>query len=132
MDKISLKKSGRKRRGLRHRLSHESEEQGYEPKVEWLRKRFAEGCGYLLFAMKKADRWLSSSTCRVNTLASGGRQGLAFVHCCGILRRTKRAAGQPFDPSLPAEARKAKAIGVAAMVSDGLGWRPGGVSQERI
>jgi len=101
--------------------------QGYEPKVEWLRKRFAEGLRYLLFRDEKGGP-LAFLEYVPGEYAwrPVDAKGWLFVHCLWVYSAGQKRGGlgSRLIQACLAEARKAKAIGVAAMVSDGP-WMAG-------
>ena len=101
--------------------------QGYQPKVEWLRKRFAEGLRFLLFRDEKS-RPIAFLEYVPGEYAwrPVDAKGWLFVHCLWVYAQGQKIGGLGgrLIQACLEEARKAKAIGVTAMVSDGP-WMAG-------
>lgn len=101
--------------------------QGYQPKVEWLRKRFAEGLRFLLFRDGEG-RPLAFLEYVPGEYAwrPVDAAGWLFVHCLWVYPRGQKVGGlgcRLIHRCLE-EARQARAIGLAAMVSEGA-WMAG-------
>jgi hypothetical protein len=101
--------------------------QGYRPKVEWLRKRFAEGLRFLLFRDEKGKplaflEYVPGAYAWRPVEA----EGWLFVHCLWVYPAGQKAGGlgSRLIQACLEEARRARAIGVAAVVSDGP-WMTG-------
>ena len=100
---------------------------GYEPKVDWLNKRFAEGLRFLLFRSEK------SKPLAFLEYVPGeyawrpvDAEGWLFVHCLWVYSKGQAVGGlgSRLIAACVEEARVAGARGVAAMVSDGP-WMAG-------
>jgi len=96
--------------------------QGYRPKVEWLRERFAEGLRFLLFRDAKG-RPLAFLEYVPGEYAwrPVDAKGWLFVHCLWVYSKGQKVGGlgSRLIRASVEEARQAGATGVAAMVSDG-------------
>ena len=105
----------------------DSRNQGYRPKVEWLRKRFAEGLRFFLFRDEQggplAFLEYVPGEFAWRPVDAGG---WLFVHCLWVYPRGQRIGGlgSRLIQACLEEARLTRAIGVAAMVSDGP-WMAG-------
>lgn len=101
--------------------------QGYQPKVEWLQKRFAEGLRLLLFRDGEG-RPLAFLEYVPGKYAwrPVDAEGWLFVHCLWVYPRGQKVGGLGgrLIRACLEEARQAGATGVAAMVSDGA-WMAG-------
>lgn len=101
--------------------------QGYQPKVEWLRKRFAEGLRFLLFRDEKGKP-LAFLEYVPGEYAwrPVDAKGWLFVHCLWVYPKGQKVGGlgSRLIQACLEEARQAGATGVAAMVSDGA-WMAG-------
>jgi hypothetical protein len=101
--------------------------QGYQPKVEWLQRRFGEGLRFLLFR-DGGGRPLAFLEYVPGEYAWRPVQakGWLFVHCLWVFPRGQKVGGLGgrLIRACVEEARQARAIGVAAMVSDGP-WMAG-------
>ena len=101
--------------------------QGYQPKVEWLQKRFAEGLRFLLFRDEKGKP-LAFLEYVPGEYAwrPVDAEGWLFVHCLWVYRNGQAVGGlgSRLIQACIEEARQAGARGVAAMVSDGP-WMAG-------
>jgi len=101
--------------------------QGYQPKVEWLRKRFAEGLRFLLFR-DEAGKPLAFLEYVPGEYAwrPVDARGWLFVHCLWVYPKGQKVGGlgSQLIRACLEEARQAGATGVAAMVSDGA-WMAG-------
>jgi GNAT superfamily N-acetyltransferase len=101
--------------------------QGYQPKVEWLQERFAEGLRFLLFRDEKrkplAFLEYVPGECAWRPVDA---KGWLFVHCLWVYSRGQKVGGlgSRLIQACVDEARQARATGVAAMVSDGP-WMAG-------
>lgn len=103
------------------------EHQGYQCKVDWLRQTFGEGVRFLMFrddggkALGFLEYVPGEFAWRPVHAA-----GWLFVHCLWVNRRGQKVKGlgSRLIQACVAEARRQKAIGVAALVSDGL-WMAG-------
>ncbi len=103
------------------------ENPGYGRKVEWLRKRFAEGLRFLLFRDEK-ETPLAFLEYVPGEFAwrPVDAQGWLFVHCLWVFAagRRIRGLGSRLIQACIEEAQRAGSIGVAAMVSNGT-WMAG-------
>jgi len=101
--------------------------QGYQPKVEWLQKCFAEGLRILLFRDEKG-RPLAFLEYIPGEYAwrPVHAPGWLFVHCLWVYPKGQKIGGlgSRLIRACVEEARQAGARGVAAMVSDGA-WMAG-------
>jgi GNAT superfamily N-acetyltransferase len=101
--------------------------QGYQPKVEWLQERFAEGLRFLLFRNEE-DKPLAFLEYVPGEYAwrPVDAEGWLFVHCLWVYPRGQKVGGlgSRLIRACLDEARQAGATGVAAMVSDGA-WMAG-------
>jgi len=97
------------------------ENQGYQPKIEWLQKRFAEGLRILLFRDEKG-RPLAFLEYVPGEYAwrPVHAPGWLFVHCLWVYAKGQKMGGlgSRLIRACLEEARQAGARGVAAMVSD--------------
>ena len=96
--------------------------EGYAPKVEWLRKRFAEGLRYLLY--RDADgKPLAFLEYVPGAFAwrPVDAVGWLFVHCLWVYPRGQKVGGlgTRLIEACVEEARGAEVIGVATAVSEG-------------
>ena len=100
---------------------------GHGAKVEWLRKRFAEGLRFLLFR-DGAGRPLAfvEYVPGENAWRPVDAAGWLFVHCLWVFPRGQKVGGlgSRLVRACVDEARELRATGVAAMVSDGV-WMAG-------
>jgi hypothetical protein len=101
--------------------------QGYQPKVKWLQKRFAEGLHFLLFRDEKGKP-LAFLEYVPGEYAwrPVDAKGWLFVHCLWVYPKGQKVGGlgsQLIRVCLE-EARQANTTGVAAIVSDGA-WMAG-------
>ncbi|MFI5173267.1 MAG: GNAT family N-acetyltransferase [Terriglobia bacterium] len=128
MDKISLEKVGP------GNLSTcgigcltDPKNQGYQPKVEWLQRRFAEGLRFLLFRNEKGKplAFLEYVPGEYAWRPVDAR-GWLFVHCLWVYPSGKKVGGlgRRLIQACLEEARQTGATGVAALVSDGA-WMAG-------
>ena len=96
--------------------------QGYQPRVEWLQKRFREGLRIPLFR-DGGGRPLAFLEYVPGEYAWRPVQAKSwlFVHCLWVFPREQKVGGLGgrLIRACVEEARQARAIGVAAMVSDG-------------
>ena len=96
--------------------------QGFQPKVEWLRRRFTEGLRFLL-CRDGEGRPLGFLEYVPGEYAwrPVDAGGWLFVHCLWVYPRGQRIGGlgSRLIQACLEEARLARAIGVAAMVSEG-------------
>lgn len=96
--------------------------QGFQPKVEWLKKRFAEGLRFFLFRDEKGNplAFLEyvPGEYAWRPIDAGG---WLFVHCLWVYAKGQRVGGlgSRLIQACLSEARRARANGVAAMVSGG-------------
>jgi GNAT superfamily N-acetyltransferase len=101
---------------------------GHQPKVEWLRKRFAEGLRILLFRDEEG-RPLAFLEYVPGEYAwrPVEAKGWLFVHCLWVYPVGQKIGGlgSRLIQACLEEARRVGAIGAAAMVSDGP-WMAGG------
>jgi len=101
--------------------------QGHRPKVEWLQQRFAEGLRFLLFRDQKGTplAFLEYVPGQYAWRPVDAK-GWLFVHCLWVYRKGRKVGGlgSLLIQACVEEARQAGAIGVAAMVSDGV-WMAG-------
>ena len=101
--------------------------QGYQPKVEWLQERFAEGLRFLLFRDQKGTplAFLEYVPGKYAWRPVDAK-GWLFVHCLWVYPKGQKAGGlgSLLIQACLEEARQAGATGVAAMVSDGV-WMAG-------
>ena len=101
--------------------------QGYQPKVEWLQKRFAEGLRFLLCRDQKGKplAFLEYVPGEYAWRPVDAR-GWLFVHCVWVYPKGQKVGGLGgrMIRTCVEEARQAGARGVAAMVSDGT-WMAG-------
>jgi hypothetical protein len=107
--------------------------EGFEPKVEWLHRRFEEGLRFLLF------RDASGKPLGFLEYVPGEyawrpveAAGWLFVHCLWVYSRGQKVGGlgTRLIEACVEEAQQIDAIGVAAMVSDGP-WMAGAQIFER-
>lgn len=100
---------------------------GYQPKVEWLQKRFAEGL-HLLLCRDEKGKPLAFLEYVPGEYAwrPVEAKGWLFVHCLWVYPKGQKVGGLGswLIRACIEEARQADAIGVAAMVSDGA-WMAG-------
>lgn len=99
-----------------------STNQGFQPKVDWLRSRFGEGLRFLLFR-DGAGRPLAYLEYVPGEYAwrPVDADGWLFVHCLWVYPRGQRVGGlggRLIQACLD-EGRRQRATGVAAIVSDG-------------
>jgi hypothetical protein len=100
---------------------------GFQPKVEWLRRRFGEGLRFLLFrdAARRPLGFLEyvPGEYAWRPVDAGG---WLFVHCLWVYARGQKVGGlgSRLIQACIEEARQKRAIGVAAMVSAGP-WMAG-------
>ncbi len=96
--------------------------EGFEPKVEWLQQRFAEGLRFLLFRDGKGKP-LAFLECVPGEFAwrPVDAAGWLFVHCLWVYPPGQAVGGlgSRLIQACLEEARRAGARGVAAMVSEG-------------
>jgi L-amino acid N-acyltransferase YncA len=96
--------------------------QGYQPKVEWLQKRFAEGLRFLL-ARDETGKPLAFLEYVPGEYAwrPVDAKGWLFVHCLWVYPKGQKVGGlgSRLIHACVEEARQAGAIGVAGVVSDG-------------
>ena len=101
--------------------------QGYQPKIEWLQKRFAEGLRLLLCRDEKGKP-LAFLEYVPGEYAwrPVDAKGWLFVHCLWVYPKGQKVGGlgSLLIQACLEEARQAGATGVAAMVSDGV-WMAG-------
>jgi GNAT superfamily N-acetyltransferase len=101
--------------------------QGYQPKIEWLKKRFAEGLRLLLCRDEKGKP-LAFLEYVPGEYAwrPVDAKGWLFVHCLWVYPKGQKVGGLGswLIRACLEEARQAGARGVAAMVSDGA-WMAG-------
>jgi hypothetical protein len=101
--------------------------QGLQPKVEWLQRRFTEGLRYFLFRDGEG-RPLAFLEYVPGEYAwrPVDASGWLFVHCLWVYPRGQAidGLGSRLIQACLEEARRKRAIGVAAMVSDGP-WMAG-------
>ena len=128
MDKITLEKVGPANLadcGIGCLTSPKN--QGYQPKVEWLRRRFAEGLRFLLFRDGEG-RPLAFLEYVPGEYAwrPVDAAGWVFVHCLWVYPRGQKVGGLGgrLIRACLEEARLGGATGVAAIVSDGA-WMAG-------
>jgi hypothetical protein len=101
--------------------------QGYQPKVDWLRKRFREGLRFLLYRDEtgKPLAFLEyvPGECAWRPVDA---KGWLFVHCLWVYSKGQKVGGlgSRLIQACIEEARGARSSGVAAMVSDGP-WMAG-------
>lgn len=101
--------------------------QGYGFKIEWLQKRFTEGLRFLLF---RDDKGTPQAFLEYVPGEYAWRpldaKGWLFVHCLWVYPKGQKVGGlgSRLVRACVEEARKAGAIGAAAMVSDGP-WMAG-------
>ena len=95
---------------------------GYQPKLDWLRKRFSEGLRFLLFRDGQG-RPLGFLEYVPGEYAwrPVDAKGWLFIHCLWVYPRGQKVGGLGgrLIHACIEKARAAGAIGVAAMVSDG-------------
>jgi len=100
---------------------------GYERKVKWLRKRFAEGLRILLFRDEK-EKPLAFLEYVPGEFAwrPVDARGWLFVHCLWVFAAGQRLGGlgSRLIQACVEEAERAGSTGVAAMVSNGT-WMAG-------
>jgi hypothetical protein len=128
MDKITLEKVGPEN------LSEcgigcltNPKNQGYEPKVQWLQERFAEGLRFLLFRDDKGKPLaLLEYVPGQYAWRPVDAKGWLFVHCLWVYPKGQKVGGlgSRLIQACLEEARQAGVTGVAAMVSDGP-WMAG-------
>jgi len=96
--------------------------QGYQPKVEWLQKRFAEGVRILLFRDEKGKplAFIEYVPGEYAWRPVDANSWL-FVHCLWVYPEGQKVGGlgSRLIRACVEEARQVGATGVAAMVSDG-------------
>ena len=101
--------------------------QGYQTKVAWLQKRFAEGLRFLLFRDEEGKP-LAFLEYVPGEYAwrPVDAEGWLFVHCLWVYPRGQKVGGLGgrLIRACLEEARQARVKGVAAMVSDGV-WMAG-------
>ncbi len=101
--------------------------QGYQPKIEWLQKRFAEGLRLLLCRDEKGKP-LAFLEYVPGEYAwrPVDAKGWLFVHCLWVYPKGQKVGGlgSRLIRACLEEARQAHAMGVTAMVSDGA-WMAG-------
>ena len=101
--------------------------QGFQCKVDWLRQRFAEGLRLLMFR-DAGGRALGFFEYVPGEFAwrPVDAAGWLFVHCLWVYPRGQavRALGSRLIQACVEEARRQRAVGVAALVSDGP-WMAG-------
>ena len=100
---------------------------GYQPKVEWLQKRFAEGLRFLLFRDEEGKPLAFLEYVRGEyAWRPVDAEGWLFVHCLWVYPRGQKVGGlgSRLIRACLEEARQAGSTGVAAMVSDGA-WMAG-------
>lgn len=101
--------------------------EGYEPKVDWLQKRFAEGLRFFLFRDNNGKPLaFLEYVPGEHAWRPVDAKGWLFVHCLWVYP-TGQAVGGLGSRLIQAcveEARRARARGVAAMVSEGP-WMAG-------
>jgi L-amino acid N-acyltransferase YncA len=101
--------------------------EGFQPKTDWLRRRFAEGLRFLL-ARDRAGKPLAFLEFAPGEHAwrPVDAAGWLFVHCLWVYPRGRKhpGLGTRLIRACIDEARRADARGVAAMVSDGP-WMAG-------
>jgi hypothetical protein len=101
--------------------------QGYEPKVQWLQRRFAEGLRFLMF---RDDNGKPLAFLEYVPGEHAWRpvnaKGWLFVHCLWVYPKGQKVGGLGgrLVSACLEEARRARTRGVAAMVSDGP-WMAG-------
>lgn len=104
-----------------------SKHEGYQPKVDWLERRFAEGLRFLLFRDEKGKP-LAFLEYVPGEYAwrPVDAKGWLFVHCLWVYAKGQKVGGlgTRLIRACIDEARQASTIGVAAMVSDGP-WMAG-------
>lgn len=95
---------------------------GYQSKVEWLQRSFADGLRFLLARDGKGEplgflEYVPGEFAWRPVEAAGW----LFIHCLWVYRRgrTVGGLGSRLIQACVAEARRQRAIGVAALVSDG-------------
>jgi len=96
--------------------------QGYQPKVEWLQKRFGEGLRILLFRDQKGKPLaFLEYTPGEYAWRPVDAKGWLFVHCLWVYSEGQKVGGlgSRLIRACVEEARQVGAMGVAAMVSDG-------------
>ena len=101
--------------------------QGHEPKVEWLRKRFKEGLRFLLYRDGKGKPLaFLEYVPGEHAWRPVDAKGWLFVHCLWVYPKGQAVGGlgSRLIQACVKEAKKTKARGVAAMVSDGP-WMTG-------
>jgi hypothetical protein len=101
--------------------------QGYQPKVEWLQKRFTEGLRLLMCRDEKGKplAFLEYVPGKY-TWRPVNAKGWLFVHCLWVYPKGQKVGGLGswLIRACIEEARQASTLGVAAMVSDGP-WMAG-------
>jgi GNAT superfamily N-acetyltransferase len=101
--------------------------EGFEPKVDWLQQRFAEGLHFLLFrdGQGKPLAFLEYVPGE-HAWRPVDAEGWLFVHCLWVYSKGQKVGGlgSRLIQACIDEARQAGAVGVAAMVSDGP-WMAG-------
>jgi GNAT superfamily N-acetyltransferase len=101
--------------------------EGYQPKVEWLQRRFDEGLRFLLY---RDDKGKPLAFLEYVPGEYAWRpvdaEGWLFVHCLWVYSKGQKVGGlgSRLIQACAEEARQAGARGVAAMVSDGP-WMAG-------
>lgn len=96
--------------------------QGYQPKVEWLQKRFAEGLRLLLFRDEQGKPLaFLEYVPGEHAWRPVDAEGWLFVHCLWVYPKGQKVGGlgSRLVRACVEEARRAGTIGVAAVVSDG-------------
>jgi len=105
----------------------DSKHQGYQPKVAWLRQRFAEGLRYLLFRDEKGKP-LAFLEYVPGEYAwrPVDAKGWLFIHCLWVYPAGQKMGGLGgrLIRACIEEARQAGARGVATLASDGA-WMAG-------
>jgi hypothetical protein len=96
--------------------------EGYQPKVAWLKKRFAEGLRFLLFR-NEAGKPLAFLEYVPGEYAwrPVDARGWMFIHCLWVYSEGKKVGGlgSRLIQACIEEARQAGALGVATLVADG-------------
>jgi hypothetical protein len=101
--------------------------EGYQPKVRWLEQRFREGLRLLLFRNEKGKPLaFLEYVPGEHAWRPVDAKGWLFVHCLWVYSAGQKIGGlaSRLICACIEEARKAGAVGVAAMVSDGT-WMAG-------
>jgi GNAT superfamily N-acetyltransferase len=100
---------------------------GFQRKVEWLRRRFTEGLRFLLFRDGEGKPLgFLEYVPGEHAWRRVDARGWLFVHCLWVYPRGQRIGGlgSRLIQACLEEARQTRAVGVAAMVSDGP-WMAG-------